>query len=415
MSASKKELELRIVFDTNSIYTGSEVYFLNKDTFDLINELSSIKDIQINWFCPDVVRHERQFQMQERALKLLPNIKKMEKILGHNLNITDKIVLTRVEEAIDEQMNNSKINRLDLNMSLIDWGSVIQKACYREPPFEKGEKEKGFRDAVIVETFCQLIENSPKTRKVCRIIMLTEDSLLACAVKKRTVGIRNVQVVETIEELKGLINTLASTVEEEYIGKINTTAKLFFFEENSEDGLYYKAKISGRIKEKFRDFLVETPESGSMRENENWLISAPIFVKKVKQKVFWSTKILVESKIYKWTESGFVNQPWWVSAGAVNWGGITANQIPLPVALNIAQPAAATYPVAWNIAQPAAANPPSGFYVTSDMEDTKKVKALVNTGKTVFEVLWSVTVTTILNFLNPNIEEIKASETRWEI
>jgi hypothetical protein len=43
-------------------------------------------------------------------------------------------------------------------------------AAYRKPPLKDGETEKGFRDRIIVETFLQLVDDSPKTPTICRIV-----------------------------------------------------------------------------------------------------------------------------------------------------------------------------------------------------------------------------------------------------
>jgi hypothetical protein len=38
----------------------------------------------------------------------------------------------------------------------VDWNRLIENAVTRRAPFEEGEKEKGFRDALIYECLLQL-------------------------------------------------------------------------------------------------------------------------------------------------------------------------------------------------------------------------------------------------------------------
>jgi hypothetical protein len=60
-----------------------------------------------------------------------------------------------------------------------------EKSVFRLPPFDVGESEKGFRDAILVETFCQLVKTLPKTPAICRIVLLSSDELLLEAATNR--------------------------------------------------------------------------------------------------------------------------------------------------------------------------------------------------------------------------------------
>src|SRR5205807_2068990 len=97
-------LRLEVVLDTNALYTGSANYFLRKEVADLIEQNSTLPDLTIRWIVPEVVRHERHFQMLQVALQMLPTIEKLERLLGHRLNITDEILDTRVKEAIEREI-----------------------------------------------------------------------------------------------------------------------------------------------------------------------------------------------------------------------------------------------------------------------------------------------------------------------
>ena len=401
------KLEIRIIFDTSSLYTGSEVYFLNKDVADAVRENSKHSEITVSWYCPDVVRHERQYQMQNKALELLPPINKLEKLLGHNLNITESIILRSVEEAVDNQLSELGIEQLGLEYSSVDWGSLIINACYRKPPFQVGEKEKGFRDSLIVETIMQLIEKGPKSRNVCRVVVVAGDKQIATAVRDRNSGTRNVHVLETVEDLTGLINTLVSKVTEAYINSIKEKARLCFFDAEKEDGLYLKAKVKRSIEEEYGAALRELPDGATERRNLDWFIQAPNFVKKSGQKTFWNTRVRIETEAFKWSEE-ITLMP-----GA---GAMTAGDIRLTPAGGAITPG--------DIRLTPMGDINTGKYVVSGINDyqmggspntsgIRNVRTKVASGNTVFNALWSVLVTTRKELRNPKVEAIELAGTYW--
>jgi hypothetical protein len=136
-------LGLQVVFDTNALYTGSASYFVRKEVADLIQQNSKLPDLTIRWIVPEVVRHERQFQMLQEASQMLPTIERLERLLGHNLNITKEILETRVREAVDRQVQEHAIVVQPLNSANVDWPRVVLDAAYRRPPFQLGEQGEG--------------------------------------------------------------------------------------------------------------------------------------------------------------------------------------------------------------------------------------------------------------------------------
>jgi hypothetical protein len=105
-------------------------------------------------------------QMQAEALKLRSAINRIERLLDHNLALTDQILSDRVETKINEKEKTLDLHELKLDHIKVDWSTLIHAASYRLPPFSPGEKEKGFRDAIVAESFLQLVADSPKTTKL---------------------------------------------------------------------------------------------------------------------------------------------------------------------------------------------------------------------------------------------------------
>ena len=61
----------------------------------------------------------------------------------------------------------------------IDWAAIVESAVWRRPPFTFDAKdknnEKGFRDAVILETLAHLCQSTPTDKTV---IFVCNDDLL---------------------------------------------------------------------------------------------------------------------------------------------------------------------------------------------------------------------------------------------
>lgn len=388
-----KPPELKVAFDTNVLYTGSANDLMKQEVADLIRANSHHADLKTTWYLPEIVRHERQYQMLSRAKEFLPSIQKLERLLGHNLNITEEIISRRVNDTIEEQFSELGIQLLSLRTGEVDWARLSLDSAYRRPPFSTAEGEKGFRDALIAESVLQLVADSPVTPKVCRIAVVTEDELLGGFLRAKTADHSNVRILANLEELKGLITTLVSEVSEEFVTSIASAAKSYFFEPNQADSLIRREKIREQIQERFQKQLSEMPESANRRQNGKWYVFAPRFVKKVRQRVHWGSRIEVEAKAYK-TEA---ESPWFAALRALQayqtWQGTTQ-----PEQQQIAAP----------ITQPTLV---SSGQVPLSSEPRER---LIAQGRTAFLVIWSVSITTTRKFASPRIEQIEYLKTTWE-
>ena len=250
--AKNNKLELKIVFDTNALHTKVAHHLLNEKTRKLIEKNSHHKDIQINWYLPEVVKLERQFQMLKFANDNLPSVQKIELLLNHNLNINSDILKHRVEVCINSQIQEQNIIVQELETDKVNWKDLILNSVNRIPPFEQSDKEKGFRDALILETFSQIVHKSPRDRRKCRIILITNDTLLTLAVNKRFQNINYTQIKTNIEECEELISMLVNEVSEEYIKQIHDKISLYFLDNENKTGVYYEYDIGNEIKKKFQ-------------------------------------------------------------------------------------------------------------------------------------------------------------------
>ena len=122
--------QLKVVFDTNALYVtptglGSASDLVRQDIADLVAE-AKYPDLEVLWYLPEVVRHERQYQMQAEALKLRPAINKIERLLGHNLALTDKVLIDHVQTKIEEKEKHLCLQEIKLDHGKVDWDTLIR-------------------------------------------------------------------------------------------------------------------------------------------------------------------------------------------------------------------------------------------------------------------------------------------------
>ncbi len=411
----QQKSQLRVVFDTNALYVtstslGSASDLVRQEIADLIAE-SKYPDLDILWHLPEVVRHERQYQMQSEALKLRSAVNRIERLLGHNLALTDQILLDHVETKINEKEKTLELHELKLDHNRVDWIALIHSASYRLPPFSPGEREKGFRDAIVAESFLQLVGDSPKSPKLCRVVLLTSDELLSKAVNERIPSLPNVSVLASMEELKGLINTLVSDVDEEFIARLKPKAeKLFFTSSDEKDSLYYKEDVRGRITEQFKTELAARPEVTAFRKNGQWWIGRPNFARKEGRRTFWISRIEID-----------------VEAGNVTAEPESAARGLLDAVEGMTTPSVSYVPLYNQLSSQGVI---SGSYHHSSPTSPASVvnslwaggttliplmnRVVTQKGKDVYEVLWSTELTLAKELKKGHIEEIKHIDINWQ-
>src|ERR1039457_2656185 len=104
--------ELRIVLDTNALYTQSASDLLSTEIRETIQANSAHPDIKIFWYLPETVVLERHYRMSERAAALLPHLQKIEALLGHNFGITEDKLRSEVDSVIASQLAKFGLEKL---------------------------------------------------------------------------------------------------------------------------------------------------------------------------------------------------------------------------------------------------------------------------------------------------------------
>lgn len=381
--------ELRVVFDTNTLHTQVPSDLVSAETRELIQANSAHPDLKVAWHLPEVVILERHYQMRTRAEQLLRSFQRMDAILGIGINLGPEQLAPRIDTVIEAQMRQMNLTRLSLNSTVVDWNRIIRDASLRVPPFQAGETEKGFRDAMILETFIQLVEASPRTPNTCRLVFVTKDELLTTAAAARVTQYANSEVIGGLEELRNLINTLISSADEAFVKELREKATKLFFVPKDQETFYFREKVGDQIREKFSHQLAELPPGATKRDTDTIAIGFPRFVKKEGQRVHWVTPITYKINTFKFVEA---SQPTAVGTSSPT-SGLTS-----------------TYPsILGGLAFLGSSSSTAGLLGVPSME-----RVPVKNGRTEFNVAWSATVASNRRLIRPHIDDISFVATTWE-
>ena len=121
-----------------------------------------------------------------------------------------------MDAAIRRQIVEHSLVEIALEPATVDWRGIISRAVSKQVPFSPGG-DKDFKDAIVLETFNQLVDRLPKSG---RILMLTSDIRLGEATKERMKGQNHVQVVSDLAALQTILNALASHIDQDTVEKI---------------------------------------------------------------------------------------------------------------------------------------------------------------------------------------------------
>ncbi|MBK9577917.1 MAG: DUF4935 domain-containing protein [Fibrobacteres bacterium] len=293
-------MEIKVIFDTNILHTTLSHQLINTAARQFIASNSSREGISVVWVVPRIVVEERRFQMTRKGVELLQPLEKLQKLLGHDLNITPKIIDNRIDDAIQDEIQRNGITIADHDVSRIDLQDAITRSVRRLPPFEASEtSEKGFRDYIVVQTIYQVISDSPASSRTCRIAILSKDARLLQCCKEMFSSNGNVSIFESIEDLESLIKTLASDLDMELWNQIQDKVQKLFFDREAKSGLYYDFEVWKKIAEKFPSQISSTPNANTRRKNGTIRIGSPSFIEKNAQRLHFETVIDLEFELQK--------------------------------------------------------------------------------------------------------------------
>lgn len=130
-----------------------------------------------------------------------------------------------------------------------------------QAPFEEDAKtEKGFRDAMILETLRDISDKE----KALNIAFVSRDKLLRETASKELKGNKLLSCFESLEQLSSYLKLMDRELTAEFIVAIQKRAREKFYDRKSNSGIFRSSKVVSFIRSEFGDTFV-APQHGALR------------------------------------------------------------------------------------------------------------------------------------------------------
>ena len=298
-----------LIPDTNILWHEKKDVCVHPDFDSFWGEYGSKYEIELA--IPSVVLGELMYQHTSSALTTLERINsQFSNLSSYSKNnythkITDRQVRNDIKAKFDAWMSSSSAILVETPVATIDWSSLINNAIWRIPPFTEDnnkEIEKGFRDALILETVCFIVD----FREGTDIVFITDDKLLLTAAKTRLK--HKVHLYDTLDEFSSYLRLLDEELTNKFVQDLQKRAREKFHGKNNS-GLLYREKLVTKIREQFgAEFRPpayirslgqalairpqSTNEAWERYSSEGIWIKAPRFVSLENENIFtWDSRI----------------------------------------------------------------------------------------------------------------------------
>jgi hypothetical protein len=211
---------------------------------------------------PEVVFGELHFQQTTSAVKTLCNITEgFAEISGitnaaysHKLN--EATIKAQVKTKLEKWMHGHAGSVAYTPVAHIDWAAVVEAAIWRKPPFTFDAKdknnEKGFRDAVILETLVHLCTAADPDNTV---IFVCNDYLLRTTSEQRLKVHKNYLAFESLADFEAYVNLTQQKLTNAFVKSIQGHARKKFYAKGDVNCIFNRLAIRETIQKDFGDAL----------------------------------------------------------------------------------------------------------------------------------------------------------------
>jgi hypothetical protein len=200
MNASTSS-KLHVMLDTNSLYSPHATNQFVAPALVEVIEDDAHKSLNINWVISEMVRSEREYHLRREARHVISAARKIPEVFSSTWVCDEDAVFAQVSNFAQRELDRLKVSVRGCDSGRVDWPSLIAAAGLRLPPFDPNlEKEKGFKDAIVAETFLQLCGDLPAHGSETAILV-SDDTMLGDQVAKRVDGAK-VKVLKDLDELR---------------------------------------------------------------------------------------------------------------------------------------------------------------------------------------------------------------------
>ena len=170
---------------------------------------------------------------------------------------TENALTRRLQRRFVRWCRKHKITLWRVPFDQIQWKNLVSRAIARKPPFSpfdpKGKSEKGFRDAIVLETLCQVCAS----RTAKRVIFLTADKLLASAAAERLGDA--VTIYKEPQEYLSYLTLQRQNFMQQSITVLLEEAWSTFYKAADPESVYLKFDVPSRLQAEFPEEFSKTP------------------------------------------------------------------------------------------------------------------------------------------------------------
>ena len=257
----KPDLAALIILDSNALFTENDVEIVSKEARENVSEFATFGGTVI---IPRVVLRELLFRKLVFLRGLEAEARRNRMTIGKLTGLSVPslpsyfALLLRLARRWKQWCRELKIEVESIPFDEINWRKMCSSAIHRLPPFSpfdpKGKSEKGFRDALLLETLSVVVRKS--TQK--KVVFITNDSLLHDAVNKRGLGNRLSIYRSSAEYLSYLKLEKDNFVKGLISFAIEESAKEFYTEGNPQC-IYNRFGVFNKIQAEFHEQLSRRP------------------------------------------------------------------------------------------------------------------------------------------------------------
>lgn len=312
----KEELKPHVVIpDTNVLWCKDKSFVVNPEFDEFWNNFVTNTNLEL--VIPEVVRGELLFQQSTSAKKHLEKVNdgfaEISSITNYKYKhrITENRTKNQIELRFDKWVKGKKGSIEASPIKNIDWNIIIDSAIWRKPPFEAGTKnpdaEKGFRDAIILETIIEYCRHDESKKQIA---FLCNDRLLRTTAENRLKQDDRFSVFESLGDFESYLKLQHEQKEDKFIKALLRKASEKFFKEGDLKSVAFSGKLMELINNKYAAFL----EDPKLTEGTGGLLgilsSQPVW-EPIADGKYWvaSTQFnkIEDSNIYHWiTEVTYV-------------------------------------------------------------------------------------------------------------
>ncbi len=300
-----------VIVDTNILF-NKEKHIVVHPLFDSFWKRYS-KDCNLKLFIPQVVVGELTFQHFKEAVGFYKNILSGFTQIGtitkkqYSHTITEPSLKQKITSKFEKWLSSNNVIILPTPTKEIDWDKIIEMAIWREPPFSYEEKEKGFRDSLIMETISIFCKNNKDNKNIA---FVSNDELLCQGVASRLKNDNRFKVYSTLIDFENYLKLEKQQLNKEFINIVLRNALKKFFQKENQKSLYYKEKIREKMRPEVEKYIknpeiAQTPQTASLSSLLGLAVSQSIQTwEQIDSGMYWISgpeiDNITEDKKYLW-------------------------------------------------------------------------------------------------------------------